>query len=165
MNNRERKIVDLLKELKEDYQLKGIKTEFEAEGVELDELFRLKDVTSKAGVDITLKIGGCEGATGIKVSKMLGVSRIIAPMIESPFALQKFVHCVKTYYSEEELADVGLGINIETITGYNQLDGMLAIPEFASLEDVVVARADMSGSLGKSFVDFMDSDELLTIFK
>jgi hypothetical protein len=159
MNSKERKIVDLLKDLKENYGLIGVKTEFEAEGAQLDELCRLKDVTAKADVGISLKIGGGEAATGIKMGRMLGVSRIVAPMIESPFALKKFVLCAKKIYSEDELQDVGLGVNIETITGYSLYEGMLALPEFAALDSVVYARGDMCGSLGKTF-EHMDSDEL-----
>jgi len=159
MNSNERKMVDILKDLKENYGLLGVKTEFEAEGATMDELCRLKDVTSKADVGITLKIGGGEGATGIKMGKRLGVSRVVAPMIESAFALKKFVQCARKYYTDDELLDVELSINIETITGYNNFDDMLQLPEFTSLGSIVCARGDMSGSLGKTF-EFMESDEL-----
>ncbi len=159
MNRNERKMVDILKDLKENYGLLGIKTEFEAEGALMDEICRLKDVTSKADVGITLKIGGGEGATGMKMGKQIGVSRIVAPMIESAFALKKFVRCAKLCFTEDELADIVLGINIETITGYNAYDEMMNIPEYASLGSIVCARGDMSGSLGKSY-EFMESDEL-----
>jgi hypothetical protein len=158
MNSTERKAVELLKELKADYGVIGVKTEFEAEAAMADELCRLKDVTSKADVGITLKIGGCEAASGIKAGKLLGVARIVAPMIESAFALKKFIHCAQKYYTPDEFKDTELGINVETITGYNQFDEMLESPEYQSLSSVVFARGDMAGSLGKTH-DYMESDE------
>jgi hypothetical protein len=159
MNSTERKIVELLKELKEDYGMIGVKTEFEAEAAMMDELCRLKDVTSKADLGISLKIGGCEAATGIKTGKVLGVARIVAPMIESAFALKKFVRCAKKHYAPDELEDVELGINVETITGYDQFDEMLESPEYQSLASVVFARGDMVGSMGQTH-EYMESDEL-----
>jgi hypothetical protein len=140
MNLNERKMVDILKDLKENYGLLGIKTDFEAEGIRIDELCRLKDVTSKADVGITLKIGRGEGATGIKMGKIIGVNRIVAPMIESAFALKKFVRCAKKCFAEDELEDIVLAINIETITGYNSYNEMLETPEFSALGSIVCAR-------------------------
>ena len=52
----ERKMTDHLKQMREEYNLIGIKTEFEGEGARMDELFRLKEMTMNAGVDIVLMI-------------------------------------------------------------------------------------------------------------
>ena len=153
-------MVDLLIELKEKYGLAGIKTEFEAEGARMEELSRLKEVTLRAGLGITLKIGGCEAATGMKMSRIIGVERIVAPMIESAFALKKFVRCAKNVFPEDELDDIKLAINIETITGYNNFDDMLSSPDFESLGSVVIGRGDLSGSMGHGY-EFMDSGEIL----
>jgi 4-hydroxy-2-oxoheptanedioate aldolase len=159
MNSSERKMVDLLKELKDEYGLTGIKTEFEAEGARMEELCRLKDITSRVGLEISLKIGGSEHATGIKMAKVIGVERIVAPMIESTFALSKFISCAKSNLTEDELSDVELSVNIETITGYNDFDNMLASPAFSSLGGVVIGRGDMTFSMGKTG-EFMNSEEL-----
>ena len=159
MNSNERKMVDILKELKQEYGLIGIKTEFEAEGARLEELCRLKEVTLKADVGISLKIGGGEHATGIRMAKVIGVERIVAPMIETAFALSKFVSCAKSNFKEDELEDVELSVNVETITGYNEFDNMLNSPAFESLSGVVIGRGDMSFSMGKTGA-FMNSDEL-----
>ena len=159
MNLNERKMVDILKDLKENYGLIGIKTEFEAEGARMEELCRLKDITSKVDLGISLKIGGGEHATGIRMAKVIGVERIVAPMIESAFALSKFVSCAKNNFTEDELEDVELSVNIETIMGYNDFDNMLVSPSFLSLSGVVIGRGDMSFSMGKTG-EFMNSDEL-----
>jgi hypothetical protein len=155
-------MVDLLKELKEVYGLVGIKTEFEHEGARFEEICRLKEITMKAGVGITLKIGGCEAATGMKMARIIGIERIVAPMIESAFALKKFVQCAHEVFPADELEEMGLYVNIETITGYHNYDEMLASPDFESLSGVVIGRGDMCGSMGHNN-SYMNSDELLDI--
>lgn len=155
-------MVELLTQLREEYSLCGIKTEFELEGARMEELSRLKEITLRAGVGITLKIGGCEAATGMKMARVIGVERIVAPMIESAFALKKFVRCAKNIFPEDELADIKLLVNIETITGFNNFQDMLDSPDFESLAGIANGRGDMSGSMGHGY-EFMDSDEILEI--
>ena len=60
MNNLEKRMVEALKDLKENHHVTGVKAEFEAEGTRMEEALRLKDVVSKAGLDLTVKVGGCE---------------------------------------------------------------------------------------------------------
>jgi len=159
VNLNERKMVDMLKELREEYGFSGVKTEFELEGARLEEISRLKEITMKADVGITIKLGGCEHITGMKMARIIGVERIVAPMIESAFALKKFVRAAKSVFTPDELEDIGLLVNIETITGYNNYDEMLASQDFESLHGVVIGRGDMSGSMGHDY-SFMESDEL-----
>ena len=47
-------MVDQLKDLKENHFAIGIKAEFEAEGTRLEEALRLKEVITKAGLDLTI---------------------------------------------------------------------------------------------------------------
>ena len=58
MNKNEIAMVDILKKLKGEYGVVQIKAEFENEGSRQDELSRLKDVASAAGLPILIKIGG-----------------------------------------------------------------------------------------------------------
>jgi len=160
MNTTEKKMVELLKELREVYGLASIKTEFELEGARMEDLSRLKEVTMAAGVGITLKIGGCEAVTGMKMARVIGMEKIVAPMIESAYAMKKFIRAAKNVFPEDELTDIKLAINIETITGYNNYDEMLASPDFDSLTGVVIGRGDLMGSMGLGF-GAMDSDEIL----
>jgi len=50
MNLVERKMVDILTDLRENHHCEGVKAEFEAEGTRLEEALRLKEVVTKAGI-------------------------------------------------------------------------------------------------------------------
>ena len=57
MNKNEYEMLEVLKELKNEYGVYEIKAEFEAEGSRMEEMMRLKDVTTKLDLPIILKIG------------------------------------------------------------------------------------------------------------
>src|ERR1043165_426399 len=93
MNLVERKMVDILTDLRENHHCEGVKAEFEAEGTRLEEALRLKEVVTKAGIDLTIKIGGCEALKDMYDARSIGVTRIVGPMIETAYALKKFLAC------------------------------------------------------------------------
>ena len=145
MNPTERQMVELLIEMKEKYAVTGVKAEFEAEGTRIDEAIRLKEIAMKAGIDFNLKIGGCEAIRDMFDAINLGAARIIAPMVETDYALQKFLKAAKTHLIEQ---DIELLINLETIAAYHNFDKMLELPEIGELNGIVIGRVDLSGSLG-----------------
>lgn len=147
MNNLEKQMVALLNDLKANYHVTGIKAEFEAEGTRLEEAMRLKDVTANAGLGLNIKIGGCEAIKDMLDAISLGAQRIIAPMVETPYALQKFIKAAQIVY-RENMEHVDLLINIETETAYNNFAEMLKVPEIKYLNGIVIGRVDMVGSLG-----------------
>lgn len=139
-------MIKLLRELKQHYNVTGIKAEFEAEGTRLDEAMRLKDVTASAGLGLNIKIGGCEAIKDILDAISLGAERIIAPMVETPYALQKFIRAAQLVYGER-LDNIELLVNIETITAYHNFSAMLEIPEISYLNGIVIGRVDFVGSM------------------
>ncbi len=155
MNNTELEMYNLLKDLKENHHIAGIKISFEDEGLTGELAQIISSVAYKAGVHVSMKIGGCEAKRDLYDAKVLGVDKVVAPMIESAYALKKFIGSVNTIYDEDERRNTKFFVNIETITGYNHLEEMLSQKEAEQLDGVVLGRVDFSGSLGKdrSFVN------------
>lgn len=148
MNKLELQMTELLLDLKQHHHVSGIKAEFEAEGTRMEEAMRLKDVTSAIpGLGLNIKIGGCEALKDMFDAISLGAKRIIAPMVETPYALQKFIRAAHLVYGEN-IEQVELLVNIETFVAYQNFKEMLAIPEIKSLNGIVIGRVDMVGSMG-----------------
>ncbi len=159
MNNTERAMVDVLRRGHDEFGYFAVKAEFEAEGTRVDELLRLIDIAGHADMEIALKIGGCEAVRDLLEAKQFGAGMIIAPMIESTYALEKFIRAKNKVYSPDERADTGFLFNLETIAGFREREALIAT---AGLDDqiqgVVFGRVDFSGSLGRSRDAINDSD-------
>ena len=126
----------------------AIKAEFEAEGSRLDELIMLNEVVFRADMDLFIKIGGCEAVRDLDQCKLLGASGIMAPMIETPFAMQKFVNAARKVY-KERIADIEWIINAETKTCLQNFDEILIVGE-GFLNTISIGRVDLSASMGLS---------------
>ncbi len=158
----EDKLVSILKNLKENYGVIAVRSEFESEGATREESLRLKDIALRGGVGLTVKVGGCEAKTDIYSAKRLEASSIIAPMVETSYSMEKFVKAIDSIYSEKEKEGVSFYINVETITGFNNLSGILSSEYADMIDGVVLGRVDMAGSLGLGRED-LDSDKIFTI--
>jgi 4-hydroxy-2-oxoheptanedioate aldolase len=148
MNALELQMVTVLKEMKANYAVVGVKAEFESEGTRTEELMRLKEVCVAAEVPLTLKIGGCEAIRDMYDARSIGVDFLVAPMIESPFAMRKYLRAVDSVFPEDEQKRIEFLANIETLKAAQQFSSMLKIPEISKLNGIVVGRVDMVGSMG-----------------
>ncbi len=155
MNKIEREMRDLLVRGRETYGWVAVKAEFEAEGTRLDELLRLVEIAHRADIKIAVKIGGCEALMDLFEAKLIGTDYIVAPMIETPYALTKYEAAVRKAYSSDEQQDCDFLWNIETITGRDSVAEMASFAaKTETLKGIVFGRSDFCGSIG------LDSDSV-----
>lgn len=153
MNAIEKQMVDLLVELRQEHGVTEIKASLEAEGILLNELLRTKEMTMAAGVGLSVKIGGCEALTDARLAKNYGVSILMSPMIESQFALEKFLAMAQMVFPSEEQANTKFFINIETLEGHRQIGQILGAENLSLLEGIVLGRTDLRSALKLPDID------------
>lgn len=162
MNKTETLMLERLKKLRDDFGIIAVKAEFEAEGSRTDELVMLNEVIFRADMKLYIKIGGCEAVRDLDQCRLLGASGIMAPMIESPFAMKKFSNAAKKVYGED-VDNIEWIINTETVTCVEHLDEILEEGK-GFLSTVSVGRVDLSSSMGLTR-EKINSDEVFEVTK
>lgn len=154
-------IIKSLKRLKEYYGVISIKAEFEAEGSRKDELIMLRDFIDNVGLGFIIKIGGCEAVHDLDQCKLLYATGVMAPMIETPFAMTKFRGAFDRIYGTE--VEIEKIINAETITCLHNFEEILSSGR-NFITGVTVGRSDLSASMGIKKED-IESDEVFDATK
>lgn len=159
MNQTERTMTQLLIRGREEFGVVSVKAEFEAEGTRTDELLRLVDIARTAGLPLTVKIGGCEAIRDLLEAKQIGVRYIVAPMVETPYALEKYIAAKNLVFAPEEQIDTDFLFNIETITGFENREDLIETASVShGVNGVVFGRVDFVGSLSMHRDSINDPD-------
>ena len=145
MNANERAMLDMLRKGRDEYGIVAVKAEFEAEGTRPDELLRLLELAHRADLGVALKIGGCEAVSDLLAARLYGADYLIAPMVETPYALTKFAAAKRKTWGDDPAAK--FLFNLETGTTLANLDAMLPIAK-DNLHGIVFGRVDFTQSCG-----------------
>lgn len=162
MKNSDKELLEILIDLKNNHNVISVKTEFETEGTSFEEAKRLQEIVELAELSFTTKIGGCGALNDLNQAKKLNSKSIIAPMIETEYALKKFIQTVQKVYSKEELEKISLYINIETITGYNNFKEIINSNAFSFIDGIVLGRNDLVSSMNLE-KKYVNSNTILEI--
>ncbi len=135
--------------LHRDTSLQYLKLGTEEESLDFMEIEAIVKLQPE-GVFSVAKIGGPCARGDIRQAQRLGVQGIVGPMIESVYALQRFVAAVDAYFDSDE--QIRRGINIETHKAYEALPELLADPASKRLSFINIGRSDLAGSM-KAKVD------------
>lgn len=159
MNKYEKRMLAILEQGKAEYGIVAVKAEFEAEGTRSDELLRLLEIARRAGVKVGLKIGGCEAVRDLIEARQYGVDYVIAPMVETPYALKKYIDAKNKFFLADEQEDISFLFNLETRLTFDQLEELGSVAE-AGGTGFVFGRVDFAGSMGLGR-EFVNSDEMM----
>lgn len=123
----------------------SLKGEFEAEGLTRQDVAAEALFAARNGLDYLVKIGGCEAKSDIFYLADLGITSIVAPMIESGFAMRKYMEMLPPGAFEH------VGVTIETITAVANIEDI--VREGKSLTEVTIGRTDLTASWGGDGVE------------
>lgn len=148
MRGIERKLVEHLEAMRDRFGIVALKAEFEAMGIRLEELRTLVYLARQADLGVMQKIGGPEDVWGILQACETRVAGIVAPMVESAFALSKFLEALRKHVRDEELEQLFVAVNVETVQAVNALEEMLVTNAASGkmLHAITVGRVDLTGS-------------------
>jgi len=159
MNKTEKKMLEILNKLKESGAI-AVKAEFEAEGTRTEELLRLVDLSRRVGIGVGLKIGGCEAVRDLIEAKQFGVNFVIAPMVETTYAMEKYIDAKNKVFAADEIEDIDFLVNIETHTGLkNSKEIIDTAAKNNGINGIVFGRVDFVGSQGLN-LDSIDEDNV-----
>lgn len=134
--------------------LLGIKSEFESEGVRINELNTLSLIAKSKGLKTALKIGGAEARTDMMIAFEQMSDYIIVPMIETSYAARKSIELYTLLCQDTEFVAPSLLINIETKTALENIHEILDICD-GIVSGIVFGRVDFTLSAGLQRSDIL----------
>lgn len=133
----------------------ALKAETESEGASWDYLRSLRSLSVQQQLPMYLKVGGVEAKTDMRLAEELQIDGVIAPMVESPFGVEKFASASRDYMFSWR------GLTLETKTAYSQIDSILRAAAELGINGVTIGRGDLAASLGLRSQE--DSSQIMDI--
>lgn len=131
-----------------------LKISLEDEGLTFDQAVSIACQAHSNNIKVTMKVGGAEAISDMRFAKMIGCSGCVAPMIESSFALHKFINANNTHQFNFD----DLYINVESKQAYESINDILNSSDAKYLSGIVLGRSDFISSFGMT-KDKTDSSE------
>jgi len=146
----------MLKELIELKKLGviGVKLEYESEFYDEKSAYELAELVHRVGLDLCVKLGGFSSIQDLHMCKKLCANSVVAPMIESSYAVEKFLNCVNQVYGK---AYPELLLNIETKAAFDNIDEIIEKCD-KRISGFVLGRSDLKKSL---YIENPDDDLIL----
>lgn len=116
----------------------SLKGEFEAEGLSRKDIAAEALYAARHGLDYLVKIGGCEAKSDVDYLMRLGVTSLVAPMVESAFAMEKYMAMLPAEHFHH------VSVTIETITAVERIEAILDAG--TRLTNVTIGRSDLTAS-------------------
>ncbi len=139
-----------------DYgRFKCIKGEFEAEGLTREELASEALFAARNGLNYLVKISGAEAKSDIRYLANLGINAIVCPMIETEFAMKKYMEMLPARVFDH------IGVTIETLTSVANIKSI--IQEGRKLTELTIGRTDLTASWGGDSVESPKTIEMVKI--
>lgn len=142
------KMIAILSELQSKFSAVAVKADFEAEGTNLSELVFLNELVCSVGLKLFLKIGGAEAVFDLNQAKLFGAKAVIVPVVESEFALKKFMLAFNRVFRNDCVV-VEKILNAETKTCAENFDKIMQMGS-GFLNSVTIGRVDLADSLNLS---------------
>jgi hypothetical protein len=137
-----------------DYSyFESLKGEFEAEGLGRDDLAAESLFAARHNLDYLVKIGGCEAKADVNYLAALGITSIVAPMIETAFAMEKYMEILPANRFKH------VSVTIETITAVGNIEDI--INAGTKLSEVTIGRTDLTASFKGSGVESAETMEMV----
>lgn len=130
----------------------------EWEDMNLDEIIYLQQLGTY-DIPVLMKVSGVEARTEMRQLLQAGVDIFLAPMVESAYALEKFV-TITQEVGQQHGKKPKTAIMIESVQTYQNLSSILNSPYFDQLEMVVLGRWDLANSMGTTNVDAPEVKEI-----
>ena len=152
------KLNQMVDQLYTNHGLAMFKAGSEWENMNLDEIIYLHKLGTY-DIPLLMKVSGVEARTEMRQLLQAGVDMFLAPMVESEYALEKFI-TIAQEVGQEQQKTPKTAIMIESIQTYHNLESIINSPYFAEVEKVVLGRWDLANSMGTTNVD---SPEVKTV--